>query len=116
MGYLQQICLSFVTHACTLYTHIIAYIVRIIYLFTLSLCVDKCVLTSGETCVFPFKKHGKTCPGPTCCNLDDDPKGNWCSTKTDENGNHIAGHFGYCKNAPCDPGINHYLLVGVGYK
>merc|ERR1712072_1335717 len=54
-----------------------------------------------KPCVFPFKKNGKTCAGPGCCNLDNDSKGNWCSTKVDSKGVHIGGHFVYCKGTPC---------------
>ena len=69
--------------------------------------VSGCVPTSGpkagQSCVFPFTFNGKTCPGPSCCNLDNDSKGNWCSTKVDGNGVHITGNYGYCKGTQCQP-------------
>ena len=66
-----------------------------------------CITTSGpktgQTCVFPFTDSGKTCDGPYCCNTDNDAKGSWCSTKVDENGAHIAGHYGYCPESCLEP-------------
>merc|ERR1712072_1259308 len=62
----------------------------------------KCWKNKGKPCVFPFKKNGKTCPGPACCNLDDDSNGSWCSTKVDANDVHIGGNFVYCKGTPCN--------------
>ena len=64
-----------------------------------------CFPTSGKKsgadnpCIFPFTHKGKSCAGPTCCNVDNDPKGPWCSTKTDKNGVHITGHYGYCSGS-----------------
>ena len=66
--------------------------------------VSECITTEGENagkCIFPFTYNGKTCPGPTCCNLDNASKGAWCSTKVDANGNHIDGNYGYCKGTVC---------------
>ena len=58
---------------------------------------------AGSKCVFPFTKNGKICPGPKCCNVDNDPNGSWCSTKVDANGEHIVGYFGYCDDPACLP-------------
>ena len=55
-------------------------------------------------CIFPFKYKGKTCAGPQCCNPSNDPKGSWCSTKVDGEGNYLGGHYAYCKGSTCDPG------------
>lgn len=63
----------------------------------------ECSPKAGEKCVFPYTKGGKTCAGPKCCNLDNDPKGAWCSTKTDASGNHISGNYAYCAGSSCDP-------------
>ena len=68
-------------------------------------CIGKTGPEAGKKCVFPFTDGGKTCPGPKCCNLDNDPKGAWCSTKVDANGNHVAGNFAYCKGTACEPGM-----------
>lgn len=69
---------------------------------------DECVPSSGpkagQPCVFPFKEGGKTCPGPKCCNTDNDSVGYWCSTKVDADGVHVGGYFAYCKGSSCDPG------------
>ena len=53
----------------------------------------------GKKCKFPFYDGGKYCPGPTCCNLDDDPKGDWCSTERVLRGRkwiHVPGHWRRC--------------------
>jgi len=52
-----------------------------------------CVSTSGSACVFPFTYGGKVY---TWCTLDGGFSIPWCSTKTDESGNHIQGNFGDC--------------------
>ena len=56
----------------------------------------------GKPCVFPFTYKGKTYNG---CPVDpEDPaRTRWCSTKTDEQGNHIVGNSGHCmSNCPID--------------
>ena len=61
--------------------------------------------TSGEKCVFPFKYRQKTCSGPTCCNLDNDPKGPWCATAVKENGYMLTSKaYGYCEKSCHPPG------------
>ena len=69
---------------------------------------DECVPSSGpkggQPCVFPFTDDGKTCNGPKCCNLDNDNKGTWCSTKVDADGVHVSGYYAYCNGSSCDPG------------
>jgi len=55
----------------------------------------------GEKCVFPFTHDSKTY---TSCTADLDPDNKkWCSVKTDENGKHVRGNWGYC-GAKC-PGM-----------
>ena len=65
-------------------------------------CVPTKGPVSGKKCIFPFTKNGKTCPGPACCNLDEDPKGAWCSTKVDDNGVHVTDNYAYCDGSPCE--------------
>ena len=70
-----------------------------------SACVPTKGPKAGQPCIFPFTdKKGKTCPGPKCCNLDNDKKGSWCSTKVKADGKHIKGNFAYCQGTPCEPG------------
>ena len=69
-------------------------------------------LTSADSmdpekeCVFPFTANGTTYHG---CPMDftGDKTKRWCSTKTDENGEHIAGinAWGYCTKG-CKPEIS----------
>ena len=70
-----------------------------------------CVAPSGKKCIFPFNYDKKTCPGPKCCNLSNNSGGSWCSTKVDANGNHVSGHWQYCKGLSCDPGKIHSLKM-----
>merc|ERR1711990_366042 len=46
-------------------------------------------------CVFPFSFRGRTYNGCTTISL----KKLWCSTRTDSNGKHIRGQWGYCNSA-----------------
>jgi hypothetical protein len=46
-----------------------------------------------KACVFPFRFNGVTYNG---CTEDED--GRWCSTKTDERGNHVTGNWGICSS------------------
>jgi len=62
-------------------------------------CHTKSGPKKNQKCVFPYSKNGKTCHGPTCCNLDNDSDGPWCSTKTNSDGEHITGNYGYCEGA-----------------
>ena len=50
----------------------------------------------GTKCVFPFTLWGKTYNG--CTTRADPKKKLWCSTETDENGNHKFGKWGYCND------------------
>ena len=68
---------------------------------------------AGHPCIFPFTDGGKTCPGPKCCNLDNDSKGSWCSTKVDANGNHVSGNYAYCEGSPCG---ELYFIRTIFYK
>ena len=65
----------------------------------------------GSACVFPFKFRGVS--HMNCTTIDGDKA--WCSTKTDENNNHIKGGWGYCP-ANCSAGsgsgyLNHFRPV-----
>ena len=52
-------------------------------------------------CKFPFKLKGKTYN--TCTTATDPDNKNWCSTKTDSNGKHMRGQWGYCdQNCPLE--------------
>jgi hypothetical protein len=49
-----------------------------------------------KPCIFPFKLQARSEDLNTCTN-DGDPDGKyWCSTKTNRNGVHQKGHWGYC--------------------
>ena len=65
-------------------------------------CIPTKGPVTGKKCIFPFTKNGKTCPGPACCNLDEDPKGAWCSTKVDDNGVHVTDNYAYCEGSLCE--------------
>ena len=65
---------------------------------------------AGHPCIFPFNDGGQTCPGPKCCNTDNSPKGSWCSTKVDSNGNHIPGNYAFCEDSWCGPGMPYRLF------
>ena len=56
-----------------------------------------CFTNSGDPCQFPFIFNRQKYTG---CTRDSDPSNRlWCSTKTDFNGNHIKGNWGYCRLA-----------------
>lgn len=61
-------------------------------------------INAGKKCIFPFKFENKTCPGPKCCNLDNDSEGSWCATEVDDDRNMIDDMYAYCAGSPCDPG------------
>ena len=57
--------------------------------------------SQNKPCVFPFKFQGKLRYG---CITDADPDGRyWCSTRTDDDLNHITGQgfWGYCRSRNC---------------
>ena len=65
--------------------------------------VDSCITTQEikstkrcRECVFPFTYENIT---HTACTPYEDA--HWCSTKTDENGVHLSGHWGYCNMDKC---------------
>ena len=72
---------------------------------TISACVTTSGPSSGKSCVFPFTYNGKSCPGPKCCNFDDNTKGGWCSTKVGDDGVYISGNYGYCAGTTCERGM-----------
>ena len=55
-------------------------------------------------CIFPFVYNDITCFGPKCCMFDSDQKGGWCSTKVEEDNQHVTGYYGYCEGTPCEAG------------
>merc|ERR1711976_42397 len=57
--------------------------------------------SQNKPCVLPFKFQGKIRYG---CIADADPDGRyWCSTKTDDDLNHVTGQgfWGYCRSQDC---------------
>ena len=56
--------------------------------------ISQCVTTSGKFCRFPFNFSGRTYS--ECITLGNNET-SWCSTKTDEFGNHISGYEEDCK-------------------
>ena len=67
------------------------------YASTFPLCEStNCLTTSGNYCIFPFQYAGRTYS--TCITLGSS-ESPWCSTKTDESGNHIAGSEEICDSS-----------------
>ena len=55
-------------------------------------------------CVFPFTHEGVLYEG--CATDPTDKTRRWCSTKTDENGIHVKGNYGFCSgNCPVQVGL-----------
>ena len=65
-------------------------------LHTYFILESNCMTIGGnfpnKPCIFPFKFDGSTYYN--CKHEDDSPS--WCSTKVDENGNHVKGNWGDC--------------------
>ena len=66
--------------------------------------LDECRTTndgpySNAKCIFPFKYHGKTYDG--CAWSCDNGGYYWCSTKVDDNDEHVYGSEGKCASG-CD--------------
>ena len=65
---------------------------------------SRCIVTENSSnlkkpCVFPFKlQAGETEDLNTCTNASDPDGKYWCSTKTDRDGVHEKGHWGYCND------------------
>ena len=57
-----------------------------------------------KPCIFPFVYLGVTYH--TCTDVNDPNSKPWCSTKVDDNGNHVSpgGYFGHC-GQDCDQEI-----------
>ena len=76
-----------------------------------------CVTTSGPKqnapCVFPFMHDGLWLPA--CVNYDKPLDQYWCSTKTDEDGTHIEGQWGFC-GEQCPKVIYGKILVPIYVK
>ena len=76
-------------------------ITLILHFFTESTCITNGGPNAGKPCIFPFIWKSVTYNG-----CPPDPEVNsetWCSTKVDENGNHIIGQseYGFCsRNCP----------------
>ena len=55
----------------------------------------KPITERGDLCVVPWKYNDKTYEG--CANPDSDPKGLWCSTKLDDDGQFMgSSQWGHC--------------------
>ena len=53
----------------------------------------------GVKCVFPFKWKSQSFSE---CTTEGDPDAKkWCSTKTDAQGAHVKGNWGYCDDSKC---------------
>merc|ERR1712080_62796 len=69
---------------------------------TPSSCVTDSGPAVGAACVFPFTWAGETYTSCTPWIYGGTFQGrNWCSTKTDSEGNHVngGGNFGYCPDS-----------------
>ena len=72
--------------------HIITY-TSIILLFKEN--YGKSITKHGYLCVVPWKYNDKTYE--SCANPDSDPKGPWCPTKLDDDGQFMgSNHWGHC--------------------
>ena len=83
----------------------ISFIVHNPYWFSASVGrQNKCTTSggpkSGYNCIFPFSNNGKVYGGCTC-DLNSPDEKPWCSTKTDSDGVHIKGNWGYCNPTYC---------------
>ena len=68
-------------------------------------CIPQCQTKDDVPCQFPFKyKHPMNGDRIyyNCTKDFAEGKGAWCSTKTDVNGYHIPGEFGFCKEECLD--------------
>ena len=89
-------------------SRLICFCLRVIILFSFFSTISGCKTTSGKKCVFPFNYNKKTCWGPLkgdleCCNLDNDPRGAWCATEVNGNGDLLTPTSrGYCESF-CQP-------------
>jgi len=68
---------------------------------TTTTTVDQCITIGGDdngsSCVFPFTFDGVVYDK---CTTVADPEGKfWCSTLTDEEGEHLKGNWGYCPSS-----------------
>ena len=55
-----------------------------------------CTTKDGRKCQFPFIYQGEKYEA--CPQDPEDPNENWCSTRTDADGEHVGGggHYGFC--------------------
>ena len=63
--------------------------------FSESVCTTESGPTPGLPCIFPFKVDGFAYH---TCKLDEKDGSRWCSTKIDENGQHLQGNWGNCRS------------------
>ena len=65
-----------------------------------------CITNGGEKpdspCIFPwtYTTNGRTYKYDGCANPHNDPRGDWCPTKLDENDAYVpkSGNWGYCND------------------
>ena len=63
-----------------------------------------------KECIFPFKHDNITYNG---CPIDPiDETKRWCSTLTDDNGDHVNGNWGYCESN-CKPAEDFEILDDI---
>ena len=79
--------------------------------------ISQCVTKSGQFCKFPFKFAGRTYS--ECITLGNNET-SWCSTRTDDFGNHIAGSEEDCETEcsvnNCPTGYQKALPENTCYK
>lgn len=79
--------------------------------------LKQCTTTSGQFCIFPFKFAGRTYS--ECITLGNNGTA-WCSTRTDEFGNHIIGFEEECMSTcsvnNCPTGYQKAVPENTCYK
>ena len=66
----------------------------------------------GANCVFPFTYQSTVFYGCTLAGNDDGDDKPWCSTKTDQQGNHVGGgqgNWGHCPSNCGNGRLAHYI-------
>ena len=64
---------------------------------------QQCNTTSGHPCVIPFNMDGVLYNG--CTNFSDPDGLFWCSTRTNNEGFHVQGNWGYCNEQELESGV-----------
>ena len=70
--------------------------------------------SAGMNCIFPFKYKGVTHNACTKHGIEDTEYDPWCSTKVDNNGDHIegGGYWGDCsEECPNENGKYHKIVL-----